>query len=232
MYLLINSVIPQNSAIHVMQLRQLNQLIKNKKKEILMNLIKKVLVIFIALFLANCTLAKVKIDVVSERTSLENQVLGTYNSLDRDMLLVASVRGVDPKGKLYKPPVQSQERKDAIEAMQTLAFHEDDLQSFKRLGWVGENNEGLITAFSMDKDDVPDDLKAFADRYSQDEFQSVINQINQARAVVMQRVVQLNENFTESDLPKIKKIFASLNRENALTGEKVQKEDGAWTTKE
>lgn len=197
-----------------------------------MNHINKALVIFLALLLSNCTLAKVKIDVVSERTSLENQVLGTYNSLDRDMLLVASVRGVDPKGKLHKPIRQSQERKDAIEAMQTLAFHEDDLQSFKRLGWVGENNEGLITVFSMDKENVPDELQAFADRYRQDEFQAVINQVNRARTVVMQRVIQLNENFTESDLPKIKKVFASLNRNNALSGEKIQREDGTWTTKE
>jgi uncharacterized protein YdbL (DUF1318 family) len=197
-----------------------------------MKTFKRLLVIFLAFMFAGCTLAKVKIDVVSERTTLENQVLGTYNALDRDMLLVASVRGVEPDGQLRKPPRQSQERKDAVEAMQTLAFHEDDLAAFKRLAWVGENNEGQLTVFPMDKADAPADLQGFAGRYSQEEFAAVVSQINQAREVVMQRVTQLNENLTEADMPSIKKVFASLNRDNAKPGEKIQREDGTWTTKE
>ena len=95
---------------------------------------------FICILFTGCTLAKVDIDVVSERTALENQVLGTYNSLDNEMLLVASVRGVDSKGNIKKPPKKSQEHKDAIEAMQIQSFHADDLQALKKLGWVGENN--------------------------------------------------------------------------------------------
>ncbi|WP_239027786.1 hypothetical protein [Geomonas subterranea] len=54
-----------------------------------------------------CTLAKVDVNVVSERTSLENQVLGTYNALSEDVLLVASVRGVSPTGKVETPPKHS-----------------------------------------------------------------------------------------------------------------------------
>jgi len=50
------------------------------------------------IMIQGCTLAKVNVEVVSERTTLENQILGTYNSLDREMLLAASVRGVDENG--------------------------------------------------------------------------------------------------------------------------------------
>ena len=50
---------------------------------------KAMFMLTVAAFSAGCTLAQVKVDVVSERTSLENQVLGTYNALDREMLLVA-----------------------------------------------------------------------------------------------------------------------------------------------
>jgi len=49
--------------------------------------------------------------------------------------------------------------------------------------------------------------------------------------VVMMRVVETNANFTEKDLPQIQKVFAKLNREKALPGEKIQKEDGAWVTR-
>ena len=59
------------------------------------------------LLLCGCTLARVQVDVLSQRTVLENQVLGTYNALDREMLLVASVRGVDAAGNIRQPPKHS-----------------------------------------------------------------------------------------------------------------------------
>ncbi len=178
--------------------------------------------------LAGCTLAKVDVNVVSERTALENQVLGSYNALSDDVLLVASVRGVDPSGKIKTPPRKSREYQNAVDAMETLAFHGDDVDAFKRLGWVGENNLGLLTPFPMNQEKAPDDLKEFAARYPKGEFVSVVEQVNRAREVVMMRVVETNADFTEKDLPRIKGVFAKLNRENALTGERVQKEDGSW----
>ena len=177
---------------------------------------------------AGCTLAAVDVNVVSQRTALENQVLGSYNALSDDVLLVASVRGVDPTGKIKTAPRKSREHQNAVMAMETLAFHEDDVDAFKRLGWVGENNLGLLTLFPMNKENTPDDLQAFAARYPQDEFLSVVKQANRAREVVMMRVIETNADFTEKDLPRIKGVFAKLNREKALPGERVQKEGGVW----
>jgi len=178
-----------------------------------------------------CTLAQVQVNVVSERTALENQVLGSYNSLSEEVLLVASVRGVDPMGRVETPPRRSREQRDAIEAVQLLAFTQDDIDSFKRLGWAGEDKEGLLAAFPMETAAVPDDLKEFAGRYREPEFKSVIQQTNDAREVVMRRVVETNPNLTEGDLPEVRRVFGKLNRENALPGEKIQNEDGSWTVK-
>ena len=183
------------------------------------------------LFLKGCTLAEVNVNVVSDRTSLENQVLGSYNSLDQDVLLVASVRGVDPLGRVEDAPESSQEHKDAIESMQILAFHADDIESFKQLGWIGENNEGLLTPFPMEKEDIPEDLKSLAAQYGEEEFDAVIKEVNGAREKVMSRVVEINDNFTTDDLPEIRRVFGKINRENALTGERIQDEDGSWSFK-
>ncbi|MFO7985132.1 MAG: DUF1318 domain-containing protein [Desulfatiglandaceae bacterium] len=190
------------------------------------------LIPLLTLFIFGCTLADVRVNVVSERTALENQVLGAYNSLSEDVLLVASVRGVDPFGRIETPPRRSRAHQNAVEAIQTLSFHADDVDAFKRLRWVGENNQGLLTAFSMNKENVPDDLAEFAARYPQEEFNSVVNQVNEARGVVMQRVVETNETFTMKDLPTIGKVFGRINRDNALQGEKIQSESGAWTIKQ
>jgi uncharacterized protein YdbL (DUF1318 family) len=181
------------------------------------------------LALGGCTLAKVDVNVVSERTSLENQVLGTYNSLSEEMLLVASVRGVSPTGKIEAPPSHTPEQQDATRALETIAFHADDVESFKRLGWVGENREGLLTPFTREMPkQLPPDLKTFATLYSEAEFRQVIDEVNQSREVLMKRVVQTNENFTARDLPAIRKVFARLNRQNSAPGTKVQQDDGSW----
>jgi len=186
----------------------------------------------ILLLLCGCTLAKVDVNVVSERTSLENQVLGTYNSLSEELLLVASVRGVSPTGKIETKPQQSPEQQDATQALETISFHADDLESFKRLGWVGENKDGLLTPFPKEiPKDIPSDLKSFAVSYNEKEFKQVIDEVNRSREVLMQRVIQTNENFTAKDLPAIRKVFAKINRQNSVPGARVQAEDGAWSRK-
>lgn len=186
---------------------------------------------FLPLALFGCTLAKVDVNVVSERTALENQVLGSYNALTQEVLLVASVRGVDPSGAIKTPPKKSREHQNAVEAVETLAFHEDDVDAFKRLGWVGEDNQGRLAPFPLQREKVPEGLQAFASRYSQSEFDAVVAQVNEARDTVMQRVVNTNPDLTEKDLSRVRSIFARINRDNALSGEKIQQEDGKWTVK-
>ncbi len=184
------------------------------------------------LLVSGCTLAKVDVNVVSERTSLENQVLGTYNSLNEDLLLVASVRGVSPTGRIEAPPRRSPEQQDAVNAMETIAFHADDLDAFKKLGWVGENNQGLITPFPREvPKGLSKEMQEFARLYNDDEFKQVIDEVNQSRDVLMQRVIQTNENFTAKDLPAIRRVFAGINRQNSAPGTKVQGDDGTWGVK-
>jgi len=174
----------------------------------------------------------VDVGIVSERTSLENQVLGSYNRLTEDVLLVASVRGVTPTGTISTPPPRSPENRDAAAALETIAFHADDIETFKRLGWVGENSEGLLTTFPRDVPaDLPPDLKRFVTLYSDDEFRQVVQETNQARETVMRRVIQTSDRFTSADLPAIRRVFAKMNREKSPQGTRVQTDDGRWTTR-
>jgi hypothetical protein len=185
----------------------------------------------IAPFLVGCTLAEVKVNVASERTSLENQILGSYNSLSEETLLVASVRGVDPLGRIQPPPKKSQEQQDAIASMQVLSFHADDVEAFKRLGWVGEDNQGLLKPFGLQRDKAPDDLKDFAARYRQQEFDSVLKEVNAAREVIIRRAIETNAQLTQADLPKVRAVFAKLAADTSQPGDKLQNPDGSWTVK-
>ena len=181
--------------------------------------------------LGGCTLAEVKVNVASERTSLENQILGSYNSLSEETLLVASVRGVDPLGRIQPPPKKSGEQQDAIAAMQVLSFHADDVDAFKRLGWVGEDNQGLLKALGLTRDKAPEDLKDFAARYGQKEFDSVLAEVNAARETIMRRAIETNASLTPADLPKVRAVFAKLAMDTARPGDRLQNPDGNWTVK-
>lgn len=189
-------------------------------------------VLLMIIVLQSCTLATVNVEVMSERTALENQILGTYNALDREMLLVASVRGVDTKGRIKTPPQKSRGRRDAVEAMQILDFHSDDLRRFKELGWIGENRQGLIEVLGMEKEAVPNALKDFADGIEKEELTSIVAQTNSARETIMQRVIDMNASLSDDDMPKIREIFAGMNAEKASPGDRIETGDGAWTVKE
>ncbi len=188
--------------------------------------------LFLLVLCTGCTLADLEVNVASERTTLENQVLGTYNSLNKKALLVASVRGVTPTGEIESGQQQSPAEKRAVESMQVLGFHRDDIRNFKTLGWVGENNQGLLSKFPMQKRDVPPKLQDFASRYTEQEFDSVVSEVNRARKTVMRQVIRTNERFTEQDMGRIRKIFWKMRKEQALPGVKIQSRDGTWTSKQ
>ena len=164
----------------------------------------------------------VGVTVVDERTALENQVLGTYQELNQEVMLVASVRYIDPKGKLKQTAELPPGKKEVTRALQRISFNKDDLIRFKKLGLVGENNKGGVSLLSPEK--VPPEDNAFLDNLLKEE--------NKDRLVVMRRVVETNETLTPQDLPKVHNMFAALNRDKAAKGEWVQLENNTWVQKE
>ena len=54
---------------------------------------------------------------------------------------------------------------------------------------------------------------------------------NENLLTIFERIVATNEKFYDNYLPKVQKISASLNRDNAHAGEKIQSDDGTWSIK-
>ena len=172
--------------------------------------------------MAGCGGPLVGVTVVDERTALENQVLGTYEELNQEVLLVASVRYIDPKGQLQKAPEIPQGKKTVIRALQRTSFNKDDIDQYKAQGVLGENSQGGITLLAPDN--VAPDKLPFVKNLVQEE--------NADREIVMRRVIETNEKLSEKDFPRVKKMFASLNRDKASLGHMIQLDDGNWTKKE
>ena len=172
--------------------------------------------------LTGCGGPLVGVTVVDERTALENQVLGTYQELNQQVMLVASVRYIDPNGKLKQTQELPPGKKNVVRALQRVSFNKDDLNRYKTLGMIGENNEGGITLLEPDKVEPAD--RAFVD--------NLIKEENEDRAAIMSRIIETNETLSSKDMPRVHKMFAALNRDKALKGERIQLESGAWIQNE
>lgn len=174
---------------------------------------------------ASCggNLVEVKVDVVDQRTALENQVLGSYREIDKDLMMLASVRSIDESGRLKPADPLPKERVQVIRALQRSKFNKDDVDYFKDLGSAGENKEGLLTFFESDPTRLDEEYHQFV--------VAIIAQENEDRKVIMDRVLKTNENFGPEDLPKVQTIFANLNRDSAPPGTLIQQDDGHWVQK-
>ena len=179
-----------------------------------------------ALCLCGCIgrLVGINVQFVGRQTALENQVLGAYKDLSTDLLSFASVRAVDESGQPKEPPPMTDSRRRVMQAMQSREFNRDDILHFKKLGCVGENNEGYLTIFKDHKAlDGPNLDKQFVE--------AIVAEENSDRKVVMERVIDMNVELGDRDMPKVQRIFANLNRDNARRGDRIQLDDGKWATK-
>jgi hypothetical protein len=183
--------------------------------------LNKTLFFTLVLLLSGCSGPLLEVTLVDERTALENQVLGSYAELNQDVLLLTSVRGIDPQGKVIERKPLPQGRQEVIRSMQRAAFNLDDLERYKRSGIIGENNQGGVTLLTPEK--VETTLAPFV--------KNLVKEENADREVIMQRIIQTDENLSAKDLPQVRKIFSAMNRDKAYEGVPIQAEDGKWQNK-
>ena len=101
----------------------------------------------------------------------------------------------------------------ALKAIQRQEFNRDDILEFKSTLCVGEGNDGRLKYFEDECILKDSDYKKFV--------LAIFKEKNEDRLTILERIVATNENFSDKDLPKVQKISASLNRDNAHAGEKI-----------
>lgn len=167
-------------------------------------------------------LVDVNVTIVDEKTLLERQILGAYENLEKDLVMVASVRSVDTEGRLVPLPDFPPGQRKALEALRVREFYRDDVEALKNEGVIGEGKDGYLAV-------LPTAPKLDAKKKTL--LDNVIAQENQARKSLVDRIVETNETLTPNDRPKVEKVFAQMNRDAAKDGEWVQAEDGNWSKK-
>jgi len=156
---------------------------------------------------------------VDQKTQLENQILGSMDSLQGDLALMASVRG-DQAETAKIPPAH----KEALLAMMNRQFNQDDVNELKARVIAGENINGLLTFFETALTKNDPNYRAFAKR--------IVKEENQDRLIIMQRVISINKNLSRKDLPTIRMMMYKLNAQSSAAGTKVQSLSGKWNVKQ
>jgi len=161
------------------------------------------------------------VEVTSHRTALENQVLGSHQELDEELVLVSSVRSPRDKG-----AEASSLGKKVLRAKQLQEFNRDDIDELKDSQVIGETNQGVLTLLPKDVGMVhkakPETVKLAT---------LVIEEENRSRQVIWMHRIATNDNLQDKDLPGIRRTFAKTQWDTAKAGHWFQAEDGGWRRK-
>jgi uncharacterized protein YdbL (DUF1318 family) len=155
----------------------------------------------------------VKPVILDRKTQLENQILGTFQRLEDELILASSVRGE------RAVPALSPLQREALEAMLLREFIRDDIEELKSKQIVGEATTGMLVVLTLPSD-------AEQAKRAQD----LLAQENGARQIILQRVISSSRELGDKDRPLVQRLFYRLNVQTARNGDRVQQENGAWMT--
>jgi len=166
-----------------------------------------------------CSVKAPEVNITGEKTALENQVIGTYQQIEDDVWTLTSVRSTDSANK----PEVSAEKKRVLEAVQGRKFNKDDIDEFLQNGYVGENTQGFLEL--RDQDKLANDIQL------KTRVSKIVENENNFRQTIMERIVLLNEQAAQAGEANVGKIFAKINQDNANVGAWIQIENGEWIKK-
>lgn len=172
-------------------------------------------ILLAALGVAGCV--SPRIQVVDERTALENQILGVYERLDDDLQLLASVRTPEAS---EPAPARHELRRQALWARRLELFWRDDIDELKRAGCLGEGKDGLLARRPCPADG--DDRRAAW-------LERVRQQVNEAREKIFEYIVAASTQLAPDDREQVRRAFVRLRREEAERGDWLQRDDESWT---
>lgn len=181
---------------------------------------RKFVFIFIGIGLAGCSVQLPEVRITGEKTALEKEILGTYTLMREDTWMLASTRNASiPKS---SPPM-SPEKKRVLEALREQAFNRDDIQEFKREGWVGEKSDGTLIIRESVVKDLPQDQRQLIEEIVQEE--------NQDRQIIVERLIQLNDALKQVLPSEIARVLAKIYQEDSPPQTWIETPEGKWIQK-
>ncbi len=156
----------------------------------------------------SCTITTVN---VSQKTALENQLLGKMAPLSEEELLLTSVRGGSQSPSVSTEP--------AVAARRRQLFNRDDTDELKQEGCLGEARDARLVVRPCSQPDLQERLEALS------------LQENQDRAVLLNWFIAQDPTMTPSDKEQLQAIYHRLLVLHSPTGTPCEGPSGSWHLK-
>ncbi len=175
-----------------------------------MNLVRLVLIFYVLAFLKACTFS---FEVTSQKTALENQIMGQYENIDEDIILISTVRSKQ---------AENIEANKVELARANQKFNQDDIDELKDLQIIGEGYLGELKLLSKNitKKEADKNLKELAKKLLAEE--------NRDRRIIWQDTIDSNPNLSTKDLPSVKRTFSEFMKKKAKPGHFIEREKNQW----
>ncbi len=177
-------------------------------------------VISVLVLVIGCSIKPPEVKVTGEKTALEQEIIGTYHQMREDTWMVASTRSAEGP----QQAAMSTEKKKVLEALQQQEFNKDDVDEFKKKGYVGEASDGSLIVRSGENAKIAEEQSKLV--------QDIVQEENQCRQAVMQRVVELNDALKKAVPKDVLAVFAKMYQDNSPKGTWIQDPVGNWIKKE
>lgn len=162
------------------------------------------------------------LNLTSEKTAVERQIIGDYMELEKDAWVISSVKTPHSSGRTKADITGDPE---LLKAEKVRSFHAERLAAYKSEGAAGEGSDGFAAYIQSEK-------------YESDPAQkkillAVLDEENMARKIIFRRSLLAMNNVEPSadEIRAFGKIFADEQRVLAARGEWVQENSGKWVKK-
>ena len=175
------------------------------------------------LLLTGCTIRPPDVIITTEKTALENQLLGTSEKITDDPLSVAAVWSMPPEfGSAYEGDSATQAagegRRKLILAQIRRQTLQDYVSQLKRDGILGEGRDGLLKVMA---DTIPD-VEA---------VERIASAENSDRLIIMEYYARSQGKISEQEMESLRSEFAELMARDSATGTWVDDPDTGWQKK-
>lgn len=162
------------------------------------------------------------LNLTSEKTVVERQIIGDYMELEKDAWVISSVKTSHSSGRTKSDMTGDQE---LLKAEKTRSFHAERLALYKSEGAAGEGNDGFTAYVQSEKYETDPAQKKI--------LIAVLDEENMARKIIFRRSLYVM-NSAEPSADEIRafgRIFAEEQRVLAARGEWIQENSGKWVKK-
>ncbi len=166
-------------------------------------------------------------ELTSQRTALENQIMGTYKEIDDEVVLVSKVKDQSSNRRQKSDSVAKSDMQQEVDlAKQNQEFNRDDIEDLKKAQILGEANDGTIVVLPQGVGMIaaakPEQIKL---------ANLVVFEENRDRETGWQRQVVESQGVAEVKLEDVKEEFAKNVQKNATAGHWLQDATGRWVQK-